>query len=160
MNWISSVIFNNFFNLPGDTIKKYSEYVVGFTHNDLRSSELTLFVTTTEVGPVLFVIETLLGFMFTGIAMNNSTTVVHLSDSYKVHNSMDRNKGIRIYGDKQITLYGHNYGISGFTADAFWLCCVHHIGLMSTFTMDLCMQAITRNHSFSLLLVKTIQQLL
>ena len=63
-------------------------------------------------------VETLLGFVFTGYATNNSTTIVPLNSSYQVHNSSNRNKGIRIYaGNKPITVHGLNYR-SG-TSDAF-----------------------------------------
>ena len=91
--------------------------MVGFSTNSDGGSELTLYISTTEVDPVLFVVETLLGFFFTGNATNNSTTIVHLNNSYQVHNSSDRNKGIRIYADRQITVYGLNYQL--FTTDAF-----------------------------------------
>ena len=70
-------------------------------------------------------IETLLGFAFTGNATNNSTTIVQLSSSYQVHNSSDRNKGIRIYaGNKQITVHGLSYRLGSLnhnptTSDAF-----------------------------------------
>ena len=81
-------------------------------------SELFLFITTTEEDPVPFVVETLLGFVFTGNATNDATTIVQLNSSYQVHNSSDRNKGIRIYaGNKQITVHGLNYHV--FTTDAF-----------------------------------------
>ena len=81
-------------------------------------SELFLFVTTTEEDPVPFVVETLLGFVFTGNATNDSTTIVPLNSAYQVHNSSDRNKGIRIYaGNKQITVHGLNYHVT--TTDAF-----------------------------------------
>ena len=81
-------------------------------------SELFLFVTTTEEDPVPFVVETLLGFVFTGNTTNNSTTIVQLNSSYQVHDSSDRNKGIRIYaGNKKITVHGLNYQFG--TSDAF-----------------------------------------
>ena len=55
-------------------------------------------------------VETLLGFVFTGYATNNSTTIVPLNSSYQVHNSSDRNKGIRIYaGNKHISVRGLIY---------------------------------------------------
>ena len=86
------------------------EYVVGFPHNYEGQRELTLFVTTAEMDPIPFVVETMHSFIFTGIATNNSTTIVRLNDSYQVQNSSDRNKGIRINaGSKQITVYGLNY---------------------------------------------------
>ena len=63
-------------------------------------------------------VETLLGFAFTGNATNNSTTIVQLNSTYQVHSSSDRNKGIRIYaGNKQITVHGLNYHVT--TTDAF-----------------------------------------
>ena len=93
-----------------------SEFLVGFPRNGgsdgvlAESIELTLFVTTTEEDPVPFVVETLLGFMYTGTATNDSTTTVELSNSYQVHDSNDTDKGIRIYaGNKQISVFGLNY---------------------------------------------------
>ena len=63
-------------------------------------------------------VETLLGFMYTGTATNNSTTVVRLDSSYQVRESNETNKGIRIYaGNKQISVHGLNYEV--FTSDAF-----------------------------------------
>ena len=99
-------------------MKSNSEFIVGFTTNYMGNSALTLYVTTTEEDPVPFVVETLLGFVFTGNATNNSTTIVQLNSAYQVHNSSDRNKGIRIYaGNKQITVHGLNYHVT--TTDAF-----------------------------------------
>ena len=90
---------------------KSSEFIVGFPINRANNiAELALFVTTTEVDPVLFVVETLLGFVFSGTATNNSTTIVPLNNTYQVHNSSDRNKGIRIYaGNKHISVQGFSY---------------------------------------------------
>ena len=49
-----------------------SEFIAGFPINSVNqitdSVELTLFVTTMELGPVPFVVETLLGFEYTGTA--------------------------------------------------------------------------------------------
>ena len=97
-----------------------SEFIVGFplNYNKNISVELTLYVTTTEVGPVPFVVETLLGFMYTGTATNNSTTMVRLDSSYQVRESNETNKGIRIHaGNKQISVHGLNYKTG--TSDAF-----------------------------------------
>ena len=95
------------------------EFVVGFTRNFqiVLPIELTLFVSTTEPVPVPFKVETMLGIVFTGNATNNSTTVVYLYNSYQVQNSSDRNKGIRIYSNKEVTVYGLNYRYG--TSDAF-----------------------------------------
>ena len=98
------------------------EFIVGFPQNSLHTVndtvELTLYVTTTEVGPVPFVVETMLGFEYTGTATNNSTTMVQLDSSYQVRESNVINKGIRIYaGNKQITVHGPNYKTR--TSDAF-----------------------------------------
>ena len=71
-----------------------------------------------ELDPVPFVVETLLGFEFTGNATNDSTTVVQLNNFYQVLDSNDRKKGIRISsGDKQISVHGLNY--HGAISDAF-----------------------------------------
>ena len=90
---------------------KSSEFIVGFPITRAHDiTELALFVTTTEVDPVLFVVETLLGHVFTGNATYNSTTIVPLNNTYQVHNSSDRNKGIRIYtGNKHISVRGLIY---------------------------------------------------
>ena len=63
-------------------------------------------------------VETLLGFEYTGTATNNSTTLVRLDSSYQVRKSNEINKGIRIYaGNKQISVHGLNYKWG--TSDAF-----------------------------------------
>ena len=64
---------------------------------------ITLFVTTTEVDPVPFVVETRLGFVFTGIATNDTTTVVSLNNFYQVWDSDETKE------------YGYMLGISLWT---------------------------------------------
>ena len=65
-----------------------------------------------------FTVRTLLGFYFTGVAMQNTTTVVPLGGSYQVFSSIDRRKGIHVSaGDKAVVVYGLNY--DEFTSDAF-----------------------------------------
>ena len=65
-----------------------------------------------------FTVRTLLGFYFTGVAMQNTTTVVPLGASYQVFPFIDRRKGIHVSaGDKAVVVYGLNY--DEFTSDAF-----------------------------------------
>ena len=129
---MSSHFFNIIFNfyIGGDfvDIKNLShswEFIVGFPENSLDTVndtvELTLYVTTTEVGPVPFVVETLLGFMYTGTATNNSTTVVQLDSSYQVRESNEINKGIRIYAGNN-KLQSMDLTIRQVLLMLFWVC--------------------------------------
>ena len=72
-------------------------FVVGFTEN-YAWSQLQLFITTSEPGPVHIKCESLIGFGFNNnyIATHDSTTVIQLNESYKVLSSSDNNKGIRV----------------------------------------------------------------
>ena len=96
-----------------------SDFYIGFARNDLGgTAQQQLFITTREPDPVPFTVQTLLGFYFTGVAMQNTTTVVPLGGSYQVFSSINRSKGIHISaGDKAVSVYGLNY--NEFTSDAF-----------------------------------------
>ena len=55
---------------------------------------LKLFVTTGELGEVLFVIHTLDGFNFSGTVRNNQTIAVDIPITFEVHHYTERHKGI------------------------------------------------------------------
>ena len=67
-----SSVFSLFLHLGGDLTNmtsesKSSEFIVGFPMNRANDiAEIALFVTTIEVNPVPFVVETPLGHVFTG----------------------------------------------------------------------------------------------
>lgn len=92
-----------------------SDFYVGFARNDADEPMAPtlvqqLLITTREPDPVPYMVQTLLGFNFTGIAMPNRTTVVPLGNTYQVFSSEERDKGIHVSaGNKQIIVYGMNY---------------------------------------------------
>ncbi len=79
---------------------------------------LQLFVNTPESIPTSFSV-TASGYNYTGIATNNSTTIVTLPRALEVTSSTQRNKGIRVraQGNRKIIVYGISY--QEFTTDAF-----------------------------------------
>jgi hypothetical protein len=106
-------------NLKGDiTDTTAAEYFIGFPLNYEDPVSLQLFLTTREMEPVEFFIQTLLGFEFSGIAYNHSTTPVVIPSLYQVqyYNSYER-KGIQISANGSIVIYGMNY--QEYTSDAF-----------------------------------------
>ena len=100
-----------------------NEFFLGFTENDEGGGapSLLLFVTTPEPNPVMFDIETLTGFSFSGVATNNATTRVTLPSDLQVfsNSTLERNKGIRVRAEegRRIVVYGLNFFST--TSDAF-----------------------------------------
>ena len=95
-----------------------AEYYVAFPPNYDGPTYLPLFISTREVEPVPFSIDTLSGYHYTGVTNIDSSTIVELPTSLIVTSSAQRDKGIKISaGDKQITVYGLSY--RRYTADAF-----------------------------------------
>ena len=100
-----------------------NEFFLGFSRNlfqepSRRRPTLSLFVTTAELIRVRFVV-TASGFSFSGMATNNSTTVVSLPNTLQVDSAAERNKGIHIKaeGERKIVVYGLLY--YSLTADAY-----------------------------------------
>ena len=98
-----------------------NEFFVGFSRNYIISDiRLSLFVTTSENTPVSFVVAASAhGFNFSGMATNNSTTVVNLNNTLQVTSTAERNKGIHIKaeGDRKIGVYGLSY--YAYSTDAY-----------------------------------------
>ena len=96
-----------------------NEFFVGFASNlNGQSTELSIFVTTTEQEPVTFAISAV-GFSFTGIATSTSSAKIAIPATLEVRNSNDRNKGIRVKAeeDRTIVVYGLSY--RQLSSDAF-----------------------------------------
>ena len=108
-------------NITGNVLESASsEFFVAFGGNDVDGTvpTLQLFVSSIEPDPVMFTVESLQGFTFTGVAMQNATITVTIPTTFQVLSSSERDKGIHISaGDKRLVVYGLNYG--EFTSDAY-----------------------------------------
>ena len=95
-----------------------NEFFLGFARNYEGAATLSLFITTTELNPVDFTVETT-GFNYSGVAQRNSSTTVTLPSEIMVESSSERNKGVRVkaVGDQKLVVYGLSYQL--YTTDAF-----------------------------------------
>ena len=97
-----------------------NEFFLGFSRNHevSRPATLSLLVTTAEPTRVRFAV-TASGSSFSGMATNNSTTVVSLPNTLQVTSAAERNKGIHIKaeGERKIVVYGLSY--RAVTTDAY-----------------------------------------
>ena len=76
---------------------------------------------------MLVTVETLLGFSFSGYAMNNETLTVEIPSTFVVASTTERNKGIRVTAENQNSLVVHGLNYINGTADGFLALPCYHL---------------------------------
>ena len=95
------------------------EYLIAFGKNFKGSHNLSLFISSTEPGPVAFKIETLRGFNYTGFATKTGTLKVDIPITYEVRSASERDKGIRVIAETQSGIVVNGLNDGGGSIDAF-----------------------------------------
>ena len=93
----------------------------------MTPDRLTLYISSIELGPVLVTVETLLGFSFSGYAMNNETLTVEIPSTFVVASTTERNKGIRVTAENQNSLVVHGLNSASGTSDGFLALPCNHL---------------------------------